>query len=51
MVAAVPLLGEKNEVKAPVDMADVENLIGLFYNVDVFEVKFDKDIQKYERTN
>jgi hypothetical protein len=29
----------------------VDNLIELFYNVDVFGVKFDKDIDKYERVN
>ena len=44
-------MGEKHEPKGPVDMMDVDNLIGLFYNVDVFEVKFEKDIHKYERTN
>ena len=47
----VPLLGEKNEGKQDIDIGDVDNLIELFYNIDVFQVKFDKDIQKYEKEN
>lgn len=39
------------EGKEPIDISDVDNLIELFYNIDVFQVKFDKDIQKYERVN
>jgi len=47
----VPLLGERHAGKGAIDMIDVDNLIGLFYNVDVFEVKFDKDINRYEKAN
>lgn len=30
-------------------MADVDNLIGLFYTFDIFNVKFNKDIKKFEK--
>ena len=32
-------------------MVDVDNLIGIFYTFDVFNVKFNKDIKKYEKQN
>ena len=32
----VPLIGEKLEGKEPIDIGDVDNLIELFYNIDVF---------------
>lgn len=47
----VPLLGEKNEAapaKADIDMVDVDNLIEMFYNIDVYRVEFEKDIKRYE---
>jgi hypothetical protein len=33
---AAPLIGEKLEGKEPIDIGDVDNLIELFYNIDVF---------------